>query len=209
MKWRLTSSPSYLKVGRTKKQIERKKMKDPILLQLTSEQYSILHEGLKSVVHYRKSGLSVNHIIGCPLDCAYCIRHQNNNFDMKQPHQLMSDEEVVNMLVQHRYFIPHKTPLQIFNKATDPFLGAVRPHTHCMLSLLDNRGLMNHILVITRYVVTEEDMRKLNQLQHLRVTLLITFNGLKDSRIEPLSKKITLKSIEVACRQKGRTKVIL
>ena len=184
-------------------------MKNLPVPQLTQEKISALHEGLKLIVHYRKSGLSLNHIIGCPLDCVYCIRHQNNNFDMKQPHQLVSDEEAVNILVNHQYFMPHKTPLQILNKATDPFLGNVRPHTHRVLSLLDERRLMNHILVITRYVVTEEDMRVLNQLQHLRVTLLITFNGLKDTRIEPISKKITLKSIEVACRHKSRTKVIL
>jgi DNA repair photolyase len=184
-------------------------MKEPLLAQLTEAQRQTLHGGLKSIVHYRKSGLSLNHIIGCPLDCAYCIRHQNNNFDMKQPYQLASDEEAVATLVGHRFFIPHRTPLQLFNKATDPFLGAVCPHTHRTLALLDGAGLRNHILVITRYIVTEEDMRTLNQLQHVRITLLITLNGLKDKNIEPLSKNITCQSIKVACRHKGRTKVVL
>ena len=26
---------------------------------------------LREVVEYRKSGLSLNHVAGCPLDCAY------------------------------------------------------------------------------------------------------------------------------------------
>jgi DNA repair photolyase len=29
----------------------------------------------QEVVEYRKSGLSLNHIQGCSLGCAYCIRH--------------------------------------------------------------------------------------------------------------------------------------
>ena len=44
----------------------------------------------REVVEYRKSGLSLNHIQGCPLDCAYCVRckqqrrqrhHQNSSPD--------------------------------------------------------------------------------------------------------------------------------
>jgi hypothetical protein len=35
------------------------------------------------IVGYRKSGLSLNHIIGCPLDCGYCVRHFWDNFEVK------------------------------------------------------------------------------------------------------------------------------
>jgi hypothetical protein len=38
------------------------------------------------IVGYRKSGLSLNHIIGCPLDCGYCVRHFWGNFEVKIPH---------------------------------------------------------------------------------------------------------------------------
>jgi hypothetical protein len=37
------------------------------------------------IVGYRKSGLSLNHIIGCPLDCGYCVRHFWGNYDVKIP----------------------------------------------------------------------------------------------------------------------------
>lgn len=37
------------------------------------------------IVGYRKSGLSLNHIIGCPLDCGYCVRHFWGNWEVKVP----------------------------------------------------------------------------------------------------------------------------
>ena len=33
-----------------------------------------LRPELLEVVEYRKSGLSLNWIIGCPLNCGYCVR---------------------------------------------------------------------------------------------------------------------------------------
>jgi DNA repair photolyase len=74
------------------------------------------------VVEYRKSGLSLNHIQGCPLDCAYCIRHTYGLWDQRQPRALMPDAEAVELLVSHRYFQAHLTPVQLLNRATDPFL---------------------------------------------------------------------------------------
>ena len=87
-----------------------------------------LPERAREVVEYRKSGLSLNHIQGCPLDCAYCIRHTYGLWDQREPRALMADAEAVGELVNHRYFQPHVTPVQLFNRATDPFLPVVRPH---------------------------------------------------------------------------------
>jgi DNA repair photolyase len=76
----------------------------------------------QQVVEYRKSGLSLNHIQGCPLDCAYCIRHTYGLWDQRVPAALMSDVDAVEALTGHQYFQPHVTPVQLFNRATDPFL---------------------------------------------------------------------------------------
>ena len=43
---------------------------------LTRDQIAALPARAREVVEYRKSGLSLNHVQGCPLDCAYCIRRQ-------------------------------------------------------------------------------------------------------------------------------------
>jgi hypothetical protein len=48
---------------------------------LSREQIERLPERAREVVEYRKSGLSLNHTQGCPLDCAYCIRHTYGLWD--------------------------------------------------------------------------------------------------------------------------------
>lgn len=87
-----------------------------------------LRPELLDVIEYRKSGLSVNWIIGCPLDCTYCIRHTFDNYEMKVPRALMREDEAVERLITHPYFEPHVTPIQLLNRATDPMLQAVKPH---------------------------------------------------------------------------------
>ncbi len=164
---------------------------------LSMEQIERLPERAREVVEYRKSGLSLNHIQGCPLDCAYCIRHTYGLWDQRQPRRLMTDAEAVEELVNHRYFQPHVTPVQVFNRATDPFLPNVRPHTITVLEDLDDRELTNHVLVITRYQMKSEDIDRLNQLQHLKVTLLFTYSGIVNMKIEPYPSDVAAESLRL------------
>ncbi|WP_306745177.1 hypothetical protein [Saccharothrix yanglingensis] len=99
-----------------------------------------LRSELREVVEYRESGLSLNWIVGCPLDCGYCVRHLFGNFGMKVPRALLPDEDAVRALVGHRFFRPHVTPVQLLNRATDPMLPAVKPHLFRVLRLLDEQG---------------------------------------------------------------------
>jgi DNA repair photolyase len=162
---------------------------------LSPVQLARLPERAREIVEYRKSGLSLNHIQGCPLDCAYCIRHTYGLWDQRQPRALMSDAEAVDQLVNHRYFQAHVTPLQLFNRATDPFLPMVRQHTFAVLEDLDARGLTNHVLVITRCRTETEDVERLNDLHHLKVTLLFTYSGITDRRIEPYPSTVAANSL--------------
>jgi DNA repair photolyase len=162
----------------------------------------------REVVEYRKSGLSLNHIQGCPLDCAYCIRHTYGLWDQRQPRALMPDAEAVEQLVGHRYFQPHVTPVQVLNRATDPFLPSVRPHTLAVLADLDGRGLRNHVLVITRHQMKPDDIARLNQFANLKVTLLFTYSGIEDTRIEPYPSHVaagSLKLMSAPGRRRYRT----
>jgi DNA repair photolyase len=175
---------------------------------LTKDQIDRLPARAREVVEYRKSGLSLNHIQGCPLDCAYCIRHTYGLWDQRVPRALMTDAEAVEELVRHRYFTPHVTPIQLFNRATEPFLPAVRPHTRAVLEDLDQRGLTNHVLVITRHQLKPEDIDQLNQLRSLKVTLLFTYSGIDDKRIEPHPSHVaadSLKLMSAPIRRKYRT----
>jgi DNA repair photolyase len=171
---------------------------------LTREQIDRLPERAREVVEYRKSGLSLNHIQGCPLDCAYCIRHTYGLWDHRQPRALMSDIEAVEELVTHRYFQPHVTPIQLFNRATDPFLPAVKGHMFAVLEDLDNCGLTNHVLVITRHQVKPEDTERLNQLENIKLTLLFTYSGIDDKRIEPYPSTVAAESMKLASQVRPR-----
>jgi DNA repair photolyase len=177
---------------------------------MPANQQASLDPYMALVVGYRKSGLSLNHIIGCPLDCGYCVRHFWGNFEVKTPHLLCPDAQAVEMLTGHHAFRPHITPIQLLNKATDPFLPGVRPHLFSVLHALDQRGYTNHVLIITRFKVTGADMDELERLRHLRVTLLFTYSGITDPRIEPIAKsRITLTSLQTACARRQRTGVVL
>lgn len=177
---------------------------------MPAERQAGLDPYMKLIVGYRKSGLSLNHIIGCPLECGYCVRHFWGNFDVKVPHLLIPTDEAIELLIGHQAFRPHVTPIQVFNKATDPFLPGVKPHLFQVLRTLDTLGFTNHVLVITRFTVTQADMTVLEELRHLRVTLLFTYSGITDPRIEPIAKsRITATSIRTAAAHKGRTGVVL
>lgn len=175
---------------------------------LFAAQVGRLPERAREVVEYRKSGLSLNHVQGCPLDCAYCIRHTYGLWDVRQPRALMSDTQAVDELVSHHYFQPHITPVQVFNRATDPFLPTVRTHTFAVLENLDGRGLTNHVLVITRHQMKAQDAERLNQLRYIKATLLFTYSGIDDKRIEPYPSDVAAESLVLMSsppRRKYRT----
>ncbi|HET9896532.1 MAG TPA: hypothetical protein VFQ44_16515 [Streptosporangiaceae bacterium] len=171
---------------------------------LSKHQIETLPTPARQVVEYRKSGLSLNHVQGCPLDCAYCIRHTYGLWDQRQPRALMSDAEAVEQLVGHRYFTAHVTPLQLFNRATDPFLPQVKGHTFAVLEDLDARGLRNHMLVITRCKVSDSDCDRLTGIANLRLTLLFTYSGIDDARIEPYPSYVAAASLKTASSRQPR-----
>ena len=168
-----------------------------------------LPDTLRSVVEYRKSGLSLNHIVGCPLDCGYCIRHLFDNFDMKRPHLVMDDQSAVEELLKSQWFRKHHTPIQLLNRATDPFLPNVKDHLHNTLRLLDDRGLTNLVLAITRWRVEDSDIARMEALKNIRLTVLVTWSGISDDRIEPVDSDVAIRSLEKLRSSGIRTKRIL
>ena len=168
-----------------------------------------LPSALRDVVEYRKSGLSLNHVVGCPLDCGYCVRHLFDNFDMKRPHLIVDDEAAVTALTGHWAFRSHATPIQIFNRATDPMLPRVKTHLHRTLELLDAQGLTNPVLVITRWRVEPEDVARFERLSHLKLTVLVTWSGIGDRRIEPVDSAVAEASLATLSQYAQRTKRVL
>ncbi len=168
-----------------------------------------LPASLQQVVDYRKSGLSLNHVVGCPLDCGYCVRHLFENYDMKRPHLVTTDRAAVDALFGHWAFQRDLTPIQVFNRATDPFLTGVKDHLFSTLEEIDRRGVSNPVLVITRWKVTQRDIERLERLRNLRLTILLTWSGIDDKRIEPVDSQIAARSLANLSRHGKRTKKIL
>lgn len=168
-----------------------------------------LPQNLRNYIDYRKSGLSLNHIVGCPLDCGYCARHLFDNFSMKRPHLIVDDEIAVQELVSHWAFRANTTPIQIFNRATDPFLPGVKTHLFKTLEALDERGLCNPVLVITRWRIEPTDVERLEALTNLQLTILVTWSGIDDERVEPVLSAIAESSLEDLANSASRVKKIL
>lgn len=176
---------------------------------LSPDKIGALKRELADVIEYRKSGLSLNWIVGCPLDCGYCVRHLFQNFEMKVPRRLMSDEEAVRQLTGHPYFRAHKTPIQLLNRATDPMLPVVKPHLFHVLRQLDGQGLTNHVLIITRWRVDPEDCAVLNSFAKLRLTVLVTHSNIQNERIEPVDSNIAAQSLRTLYEHAERYRTVL
>lgn len=129
------------------------------------------------------------------------MRHLLRNFSMKQPHLVMGDIEAVDRLVGHWAFRPDTTPL--------PFLPGVKEHLFATLEELDRRRLANPTLVITRWKIEPDDVARLEKLKSLRLTVLITWSGIEDDRIEPVASSIAENSMKVLKATAVRTKSIL
>jgi hypothetical protein len=74
----------------------------------------------------------------------------------------------------------------------------VREHTFAVLESLDRRGLRNHVLVITRYRLQPGDCERLAGIAHLKLTLLFTYSGIDDHRIEPYPSRMSAQSLAMA-----------
>jgi DNA repair photolyase len=128
---------------------------------------------------------------------------------MKRPHLITGDEEAVGKLTSHWAFRPSITPIQLLNRATDPFLPGVKDHLFETLEELDRRGYDNMVLVITRWHIEPEDVARLERLRYVRLTILVTWSGIDDARIEPVDSSIAERSLALLGVQAKRTKCIL
>lgn len=65
------------------------------------------------------------------------------------------------------------------------------------------------MLVITRYRVDPEDCERLNRLENLKLTLLFTYSGIADERIEPVNSEIAATSLRTAYAHAERFTTVL
>ncbi len=85
----------------------------------------------------------------------------------------------------------------------------MKHHLFAVLADLDARALRNHVLVITRYRMTAQDCQRLNDLTNVKLTLLFTYSGIDDKRIEPYPSHVAANSLWLASALSRRYRTIL
>ena len=65
------------------------------------------------------------------------------------------------------------------------------------------------MLVITRYRMAAEDCQRFNDLSNVKVTLLFTYSGIDDTRIEPYPSEFAANSLRLASALAGRYRTVL
>lgn len=121
----------------------------------------------------------------------------------------MSDEDAVQALVTHPYFQADITPIQLFNRATDPMLPNVKWHTLRILALLDDLGLKNNVLVITRWKIQKKDCAAFNALKNIRLSIFVTYSGIENPKIEPVNSEIAVHSLQTLYENSVKYRAIL
>ena len=78
-----------------------------------------------------------------------------------------------------------------------------------LLRAISQDRLTNHVLVISRWRIEPEDVERLEQLRHLRLTILVTWSGIDDRSIEPVDSNVAASSLATLATGAVRTKRIL
>ncbi len=130
-------------------------------------------------IAYHDSWISVDPIIGCQMDCQYCFM-QIAGWTRMRPSRLRSVPEIVDMLLGHKYFVPHRTPIS-FGNQTDPFHPANVADTLQFLQVLDNAQLRNPVALATKKLIPQRFLDEVETLKHIRPVFCISYSELPRS----------------------------
>jgi|GEM_PF-3471174 len=154
------------------------------------------------VIKQLKTWLSINPVIGCPSECAYCIMH-NDDINLTYPIRIENTKNLVEKISKHRLFLPHKTHLSIHNMTTDPFLpnSESKRVTFELLRELDSLGYENTVGLITKCLVNDEDVSFLESLSNIRIVVLVSYSEMP-RKIEPIGNEQRIKTMEILSESK-------
>ena len=139
-------------------------------------------------IEYLKSYLSINSYIGCSINCAYCFLAPIHIVPMR-PIKVMDEKKLVEKTINSVYFKKNVTVLSLNNR-TDPFISSeVAESTYKILKELNDKGLENIVTVTTKGLVTEKMAKKLSELKHIKLVIIVTFNGI-NQKIQPINPEV-------------------
>lgn len=127
-------------------------------------------------IAYHDSWISVDPIIGCTLDCQYCFMQLTNSSGIKPKH-LYSIPQIVDMLVNHKYFAPHRTVLS-FGNQTDSFLPENVPLTLEFFKRLEELEFTNPVAVVTKKRIPGYFLDEISKCTHVKPIFCLSYSGL-------------------------------
>ncbi len=164
-----------------------------------------------------KGWLSLNWHHGCSFGCAYCYRNNRIRPGSYKPTKVYDEETVADFLFSHPYFVPSRNGnstefppsfIGLHTSSTEAFAPEVVDSTFKMLSLLDDRGITNPVIIITKWFLDEDQIRFLEDtIKNIRLFISVCYSGIDES-IEPVSEVSILKSRRTFLRRLSASKVI-
>ena len=109
-------------------------------------------------VSVANNSFSIDPWKGCPMNCVYChvqgcyadLQNWSNCY-APQRRSRFTDDEIVAALVQHAWFIPHKSVISIGTSSTEPFLNHdMICSTLAIMKAFINRGFRNPFWLVTK-----------------------------------------------------------
>lgn len=143
---------------------------------------------------YLKSYYSVNSYVGCSVNCAYCFLAPIRIVPMR-PLRVMGEEALVQAVLLDPLFVPGRTILSLNNR-TDPFVEPqVKESTFRLIETFDRAACKNTITITTKGLLTSQDVLRLDSFQHVRIAVIVTFNGLPLS-IQPIAQSVQMETMK-------------
>lgn len=146
-----------------------------------------------NVVQMHDTWLVINSIVGCTNGCKYCFL-QATNKNISKPEYLVSPEEAVQELLNHKYYNPD-IPLCLLSN-TDPFLNEKNIlYLKKLLTDLTLHKARNPIVIITKCFIPDEFINYINELskEGMNIVIYLSYSGLS-KKYEPAINVDELKS---------------
>lgn len=143
-----------------------------------------------SRISQANSCISLDPFGGCSLGCVYCYRHNSKrDTNLDTPTRFFEDEEIVDALLEHPYFIPDKTIIGINTASTDLFPKVVDSLFN-IVRLVAEKGYKNPFWIVTKKGVPPNTYSKFKEVldgDSKGIVLSVTYSDMP-SKIEPYQK---------------------
>jgi len=133
------------------------------------------------VVDQHATWIAVNPVQGCPKRCRYCFLHERGQAGVA-PEVLADPARTVEMLLASPFYAPTR-PVALYTWTDVMALPVSREHLRSTLLELDQRGVRNPLVLITKCHVPDDLIADLVEARHRGIPLVVylSLSGLDDS----------------------------